>query len=83
MKQVEAQVDTCISANSLVDWYNFCRDICVKSIQSQDVQKIGDVERLLRLVNPNLANANTIGEHGGKATGCLVALNEGMLSICF
>ena len=44
------QVNTYISANAMVDQYNFCRYICVKTIQSQDVQKIEGVEKIVEIV---------------------------------
>ena len=49
MKQVKVQVNTYISANVMVDLYNFCRDICVKVIQSQDVQKIKGVVKIVEI----------------------------------
>jgi hypothetical protein len=33
----------------MVDWFNFCRDVCSKALQSQDVQKIGGIGKIVEI----------------------------------
>jgi hypothetical protein len=42
---VETRINSDTSKNTMVNWYNFYRDICTKTLESQDVQKIGGMER--------------------------------------
>ena len=40
-KQAQTMVDSSTSKNTMVDWYNFCRDIYMKVLESHDFPKIG------------------------------------------
>jgi transposase-like protein len=42
-------VDSSTSKNTMVDWYNFCHDICVKALESHDFPKIGGVGKIVEI----------------------------------
>lgn len=42
-------VDSSTSKITMVDWYNFCRDICVKALESHDFLKIGGVGKIVEI----------------------------------
>ena len=46
---METRVDLDTSKNTMVNWYNFYRDICTKTLESQDVQKIGSMEKIVEI----------------------------------
>jgi hypothetical protein len=46
-KQAKTMVDSSTSKNTMVDWYNFCRDICVKTFESHDFPKIDGVGKIV------------------------------------
>ena len=48
-KQAQTMVDSSTSKNTMVDWYNFCRDICIKALESHDFPKIGGVGKIVEI----------------------------------
>jgi hypothetical protein len=46
---VETRINSDTSKNTMVNWYNFYRDICTKTLESQDVQKIGGMEKIVEI----------------------------------
>jgi len=47
IKQATTMVNTYTSKNTIVDWYNFCHDICVKALENHDFQKIEGVGKII------------------------------------
>ena len=48
-KQEKTMVDSSTNKNTMVGWYNFCRDICVKALESHDIPKIGGVNKIVEI----------------------------------
>jgi transposase-like protein len=48
-KQAATMIDSFTNKNTIVDWYNFCRDVCVKALENHDVQKIGGVGKIVEI----------------------------------
>ena len=40
-------VDSFTSKNTMVDWYNFCHDICIKALENHNFQKIEGVCKII------------------------------------
>ena len=69
---MKTMVDSQVTKNTTVDWYNFCRDICCKALQNQDVHKIGGVAKIVEINESKLTNKYIIEVYNMEANRCLM-----------
>ncbi|CAG8440494.1 10475_t:CDS:2 [Cetraspora pellucida] len=60
LPQKFAVLETDVNAHSMVDWYNFCQDICSLVLLNQETVKIRGQEKIVEIDKTSLPKYGTV-----------------------
>jgi hypothetical protein len=75
-------VDLKVNKNTMEDWFNFCQYICRKALQSQDIHKIGDTKKIVKINKSKFNKKSITKKYDTKDNGFLVEWNKVIWTTC-